>query len=410
MKHTYKDFYEHNVEDASFLWVLRSTRIEQPHYTAHDIHALEQRMETRLDGLMTALDPGWEACEAALAFQDPGEVFTAMVTAMRSHEAGKIKMAVDAGLENAPATPGLISAMGWLPDELANPWTERFLNGKEMAHKYLGLATCSVRRQNPGEHLMRILQRSDCQQHEKLYCRALRLIGELRRQDCMPAIHQAIHDDNENIRFWASWSAVLLGYRASAHHLQNFVFRTNPYQNQAIQLAFRALPVQQAQEWINKLSEDKDQTRAVIKATSALGDPHAINWLINTMQNPALAKLAGESFTLITGIDIKAHQLVLEAPDSIVAIDDTDDDIIDQEDDENLPIPDAEKVAAIWSQQSPHYIIGQRYFMSQPMGAEHLKEILISGTQRQRHAAALELALSESDVPLPNTRAKIPAS
>ncbi len=300
--------------------------------------------------------------------------------------------------------------MGWLPDELANPWTERFLNGKEMAHKYLGLATCSVRRQNPGEHLMRILQRSDCQQHEKLYCRALRLIGELRRQDCMPAIHQAIHDDNENIRFWASWSAVLLGYRASAHHLQNFVFRTNPYQNQAIQLAFRALPVQQAQEWINKLSEDKDQTRAVIKATSALGDPHAINWLINTMQNPALAKLAGESFTLITGIDIKAHQLVLEAPDSIVAIDDTDDDIIDQEDDENLPIPDAEKVAAIWSQQSPHYIIGQRYFMSQPMGAEHLKEILISGTQRQRHAAALELALSESDVPLPNTRAKIPAS
>lgn len=410
MKQTYQDFYEHSVEDASFLWILRSARIEQSHYTAHDIRTLEQRIETRLDGLMTALDTGWQACEAALAYQEPGEVFTAMVTAMRSHEAEKIKAVVDIGLDNALATPGLISAMGWLPDELANPWTERFLNGKEMAHKYLGLATCSVRRQNPGEHLTHILQRSDCQQHEKLYCRALRLIGELRRQDCMPAIHQAIQDDNENIRFWAAWSAVLLGHQASAHHLQDFIFRAGPYQHQAIQLAFRALPVQQARAWISSLSDDKEQTRAVIKATGALGDPHAINWLINTLQNPALAKLAGEAFTTITGIDLKAHGLTLDAaenaPGNISVIDDADGNTIDREDDEDLPTPDAEKVAALWCQQSPYYIIGQRYFMGQPMAAAHLKAILISGTQRQRHAAALELALSESDTPLPNTRAR----
>jgi len=407
VKHTYKDFYKQSVEDASFLWLLRSIVMEQPHYYARDIHTLEQRIETRLDGLMTALDPGWEACEEALEFQEPGEVFTAMIIAMRSHETGKIKTAVDIGLENALATPGLISAMGWLPDELANPWTERFLNGKEMAHKYLGLATCSVRRQNPGERLTNILQRDDCRQHEKLYSRALRLIGELRRQDCMPAINQAMHDDNENIRFWAIWSAVLLGHPTSAHHLQDFVFKTGPYQNQAIQLAFRALPISQARGWIDKLAEDKNQTRAVIKATSALGDPHAINWLINTMQDPTLAKLAGESFTLITGIDIAAHQSVLDAPNNIIAIDDTDNNAIDLDDDENLPTPDAEKIASIWCQQSPHYIIGHRYFMGQPIGAKHLKEILTDGTQRQRHAAAMELALSESDMPLPNTRARM---
>ncbi len=408
IKSSYKDFYEHNVEDASFLWILRSVKTEQPHYNAHDIRALEQRIEARLDGLMTALDPGWEACEEALEFQGPGEVFTAMVTAMRSHETGKIKTAVDIGLENALATPGLISAMGWLPNELANPWTERFLNGKEMAHKYLGLATCSVRRQNPGEYLTTILQRDDCQQHEKLYCRALRLVGELRRQDGMPAIHQAIHHDNENIRFWAIWSAVLLGHQVSTRHLHDFVFKAGPYQHPAIQLAFRALPVKQAREWISQLSNDKSQIRTVIKATGTLGDPHAINWLIGIMQDPVSAKLAGESFTTITGIDIKAHRLEMDTPDSIVVIDDdTDNNSVDLDDDENLPTPDAEKVAAIWSQQSPHYIIGQRYFMGQPMGAKHLKAILANGTQRQRHAAALELALSESDVPLPNTRARI---
>jgi len=409
MKQTYKDFYEHSIEDAAFLWILRSVKIEQPHCHARDIHALEQRITARLDGLMTALDPGWAACEEALEFQQPGEVFAAMVTAMRSHDSGKIKTAVDTGLDNALATPGLISAMGWLPDALANPWTDRFLNGKDMTHKYLGLATCSVRRQNPGERLTQILQRDDCRQHEQLYCRALRLIGELRRQDCIPALQLAMQDDNDNIRFWAIWSSVLLGHRANTHLLHDFVFKAGPYQHLAIQLAFRTLPIDQAREWIDQLLTDKGQIRTVIKATSALGDPHAINWLIHTMKDPALAKLAGESFTTITGIDIKTHQLVLDTPDNIVAIDniDNDNDNADRDDDENLPTPDAEKVAALWCQQSPHYIAGQRYFMGQPIGAKHLKEILANGTQRQRHAAALELALSESNTPLPNTRARI---
>ena len=425
MKPPYKDFYEHNVDDASFLWILRSVKIEQPHYNAHEIYDLEQRIEARLDGLMTALEPAWQACEEALACQQSGEVFTAMVTAVRSHDSGKIKTAVDIGLENALATPGLISAMGWLPEALAAPWIERFLNSKDMAHQYLGLAACSVRRQNPGEYLTQALQHGDCRQHEKHYCRALRLSGELRRQNDLPALQQAIHDDNENIRFQATWSAVLLGHLASVPHLHNFVFNAGPYQHRAIQLAFRLLPVEQAREWIGTLSEDESQTRAVIKATGALGDPHAIHWLIGKMQAPGLAKLAGEAFTTITGIDLQTHQLVLETPHNITAIDPADDndndnemdmddnmdgDSSDQDDDENLPTPDPEKVAALWRRQSPHYIMGQRYFRGQPINATHLQAILTSGTQRQRHVAALELALlNKSDMPLPNTRARIPA-
>ena len=404
MKSIYQEFYAHNAQDSSFLWLLRSVKIEQPHCHSQEIHTLEQRIETRLDGLMSAPDPGWQACEAALALQEPGEIFAAMVTAMRSHDSGKIKTAVDTGLENALATPGLISAMGWLPNALANPWTDRFLNGKEMAHKYLGLATCSVRRQNPGERLTQILQRDDCRQHEQLYCRALRLIGELHRQDCIPALQLAMQDDNDNIRFWAIWSSVLLGHRANTHSLQEFVFKAGPYQHLATQMAFRTLPIDQAREWIDQLLTDKSQIRTVIKATSALGDPHAIDWLIDTMNTPALAKLAGESFTTLTGIDLERHQLTRDADSSQS---DPDNDSPKQDEDEGLPTPDAEKVAALWCQQSPHYIAGQRYFMGQPIGAKHLKEILANGTQRQRHAAALELALSESDTPLPNTRARI---
>jgi len=406
-QHFFKDIHEQYVDDAAFLWILRSVATEKPHYKASDIQGLEQRIEAPLDGLMTSLESGWAACESALEMQEPGEVFTAMTIAMRSHEARKIQQAVEAGLANDLATPGLISAMGWLPAEIATPWMERFLNGKEMNHKYLGLATCSVRRQDPGEILTNILRRDDCLQHEKLYARALRLIGELRRQDCMPAINASLHDDNENIRFWANWSAVLLGQRASVKNLESLVFKAGPYQDQAIQLAFRVLPVEQAREWISRLSEDGSQIRAVIKATGVLGDPHAINWLISKMQNPILAKLAGESFSLITGIDLEKHHLQIDVPDNTSPVENVDDDNIELDQDESLPFPDVTKVEAIWRNHGQNFIIGRRYFMGRPVESEILKEKLADGTQRQRHAAAMELALSENDVQLPNTRARI---
>ncbi len=408
----YRNVYEQYVDDASFLWILRSIAMEQPHYKASDILELEQRIEGRLDGLMTSIDIGWKACEKALELQESGEVFTSMVIAMRSHEAGKIKTAVDVGLENELALPGLISAMGWLPDEIANPWMERFLKGKEMNHKYLGLASCSVRRQDPGEALVTILQRDDCLQHEKLYARALRLVGELRRQDCMPAISAAMNDENENISFWATWSAALLGHRSSVQNLQSLVFKSGPHQNQAIELAFRVLPIEQARKWISKLSEDESQVRAGIKATGDLGDPHAINWLISKMQDSKVAKLAGESFSYITGVDFKTHHLLVDESDSYLAIskDDANEGSVDLDEDENLPYPNAEKVAAIWRNHGQNFIVGRRYFMGHPVTPELLKETLVGGSQRQRHAAAMELALNENDVQLPNTRAKVLAS
>ncbi len=408
-KNAYPHTYAHYAADASFLWILRSQAIGQPHYNASDIFELEQRIEARLDGLMTSVDLGWQACEDALEFQEPGEVFSAMVIAMRSHEPRKIQKAVEVGLENERTIPGLISAMGWLPSEMAAPWAERFLNGKEMSHKYLGVATCSVRRQDPGEILGSILQRADFQQHEKGYARALRLVGELRRQDCMPAVRAAMAADNHETRFWANWSTVLLGHRASVHELQPFVFNAGPCQSRAIQLAFRVLPVRTALEWIARLLEDDSQMRAVITAAGVLGDPHAINWLISKMETPAFARLAGEAFSYITGIDLKANQLYIDLPDGGPGMPDEahEDDNIGLDEDEHLPYPHAEKIAALWRSHGPHYIVGHRYFMGQPIAADTLKETLAKGTQRQRHAAAMELALHEHGMPLPNTCARI---
>jgi len=407
--HAYKDIYEQFVNEASFLWILRSIAINEPHNDINDIIALENRIVAQLDGLMTSLEIGWEVCEEALELSEPGEVFTATIIAMRSHESSKVKLAVDVGLSSSSTMRGLISAMGWLSDDIADLWIERFLNGKDLKHKYIGIAACSVRRTDPGNALLSIFKREDCIQDINLYSRAIRLVGELRRQDCMPFISKEINSDDKLIRFWANWSAVLLGQHSSIENLKSYVLTNNVLQDLAIQLAFRVLAIDSAREWISELSKDESQIRAVIKAIGVLGDPHAVNWLINKMSDPLYAKLAAESFSYITGVDFDNNKLSITEPENYPTIpnDDMYDDIVGLDEDENLAFPDADKVTSIWQKYGQKFIVGKRYFMGQLITSELLKERLQNGTQRQRHAAALELAINENGIPLINTRAKV---
>jgi hypothetical protein len=83
-----------------------------------------------------------------------------------------------------------------------------------------------------------------------------------------------------------------------------------------------------------------------------------------------------------------------------------DDGYVGLDDDENLPWPDAGKVATLWRAHGQHFLVGRRHSMGRPITAELLKDKLTHGFQRQRHAAALELALL-GEMPLSNTRARI---
>ena len=402
----YRDIFEQYGIDASFLWLLRAIAVEQPHNNAGDILSIEKRIDAQLDGLMSSIDTGWTVCEDGLSHEEAGEAFTAAVIAMKSHDPKRIQKAVEVGLSTVECSKGLISAMGWLPGDVVNPWTQRFLNGKDMGHKYLGIATCSIRRQDPGEALSKILQRDECKAHDALYARSLRLVGELRRQDCMPALQAAITDDRDNIRFWSNWSAILLGQHASLQQLKSFVFEhESPYQNLALQLCFRVLPVEQGRVWISELAQNEKQTRVVIKATGILGDPHAVNWLISKMTEPKFAKLSGEAFSFITGVDFVKHDLTKEQP-TIHPMHESDDDV-ELDEDENLPYPDQTKVAMLWRSHGQKFIIGRRYFIGQVISTSWLRSILNSGTQRQRHAASIELALHDNNILMPNTRARI---
>ena len=410
----YAHLYDQYADDAAFLWLLRSNAINQPNYNLHDLRELDERIDAQLNGLMTAPEDSWKICESSLALQQAGEIFVANVLAFRSLDVRKIQIAIEAGLSEPNAFKGLVSAMAWLPGRLVHSWIKKFLTSKDLDHKYIALAVCSARSEDPRDYLTSILQRPDCLAHEKLYARALRLIGELKRFDLLPALRQGTTADSKTVKFWAYWSQILLGDKAQALPLESWILVNNPLQPHAIEVCFRSLPLETARDWISRLAKDPANIRQVIHATAVLGDPQSINWLLVQMRTPALTRYTGEAFTTITGIDLEAHKLVLQdipELDDVLPDDGAQNEELDVSEDQHLPFPDVNKLAAIWQKYQQRFALGHRYFMGQIIGhnqqtSEHLRHIYETGTQRLRAAAALELSLQESSQFLLNHAAK----
>lgn len=396
----YCNFCEQIADDVSFLRVLRGIVINQPNFYKQDLINLDARIDTKFDAMMSMPEESWKICSAAMDIQQVGEIFTAAVLAFRSLDVAKIQYVIGVGLSSQEGFKGLVSAMAWLPGRFCHSWIKKFLTSKDLNHKYLAIAACSLRREDPRDYLTAILKREDCLAHAKLYARSLRLIGELKRRDLVAALPIALKSDNPDILFWASWSSIMLGDNSALKNLQPYSLKVNIHQSRAIELAFRVLPVEIAREWISLLAKDAAQIRQVITATAVLGDPHAVNWLIAQMRVPELSRLAGEAFTTITGIDLLEHKLFLDEIPNLDhqlpngdSADDINDDNVALNDDEQLPFPDVDKIAAVWQKYQQRFIPAKRYFMGQLIGVDHIERVYISGNQRQRRAAALELAL-----------------
>ncbi|VAW88951.1 hypothetical protein MNBD_GAMMA17-1959 [hydrothermal vent metagenome] len=401
MSNPYRSIFERHVTNAAFLWIQRSAAVYQPNYSPEALAQLEQRINRHLTGLLLEPELAWDICEEALVFEKGGEIFITAMMAFANEDSEKTERAMKAGFVNAGTFKGLVSALGWLPEEKGRLWVQKGLASNELDDNLLAIATCSIIAHDPGESLFRLVKRGERHPEHPLLIRCLRLIGELKRVDLATVVNKAATADNADIRFWGIWSSILLGNHANALKLEAYIRQTNPWQQKAIQLAFRVLSDDVADLWINHLLDQPGQQRQSIKAIAANGRIDAISHLIIAMQDDTLACVAGDAFSLLTGIDLKQQQLTRPQPQWDDSLDDIDSDITFE--DAKLPWPNADKIAALWQQRAADFEGGHRYFLGQAINTAHLSGIVASGYQR--HPAALELALLEPLHPLSNTRA-----
>jgi uncharacterized protein (TIGR02270 family) len=394
---------EQHAEEAAFLWHRRDVATDHPRYTLGDLGDLEERLEAHLDGLRVAGERGLEIAWAQLEqFGGAGELFTVMALTLESRADPCLERGL-AFAEAAPrAWPGLFGAVGWVPAEMLRGRVVGWLDVSDPFRRLLGVAACSLHRADPRSRLERLLEDDPLVRR-----RAIRLAGELGRVDLRDRLRPSLAAEDEECRFWAAWSAALLGDRAAAIPiLQELATGDGPFKWRAVDLVPRLMDREATMSWLRELGQDVAQSRLLVVAAGVFGDPVTVPWLIERMSEPVLARVAGDSFSTLTGVDLSAERLDRPAPVDLASgpTDDAADEDVAMDPDEGLPWPDPAKVQGWWQ---THDTLGRgvRHLAGRPLAGESCLAILRAGNQSQRRAAAYELALG-SGQPLRNWRAR----
>lgn len=389
---------EQHAEEVAFLWLLRSYATHAPHYRLKDLAKLDNRVEAHLDGLRIAGPEGWNLCEQALKIGEAGEVFAAAMLALESKSLDRLTRILDIAAASPEASRGLISAFGWTDRSKLGGTVKHLLDSSVGFHQLIGIAACAMHREYPGPILENLVR--DQHVDVPLRARALQMVGELKRRELYYELSDCFRHEHAAIRFWAAWSAVLMGNRVEAVEvLKTFALTTAKQLPSALPVLLRAMPLANAHNFLKGLAQYPERQRDVIVGAGIVGDPLYIPWLIKQMEIPELARLAGASFCLVTGADIDYEDLDGNRPEGFESgpSEKPEDENVALDDDENLPWPDPNKVQVWWQRRAHEFQTGIRYLLGAPITEAQCRKVLREGFQRQRAAAALELALINKD-------------
>ena len=391
---------QQHAEEAAFLWLTRANAVDAPHYSLADLAKLDGRVEAHLDGLRVAGAAGWELAVEQLAHPDAGEFFAATVLAVESRERAKLELVFERIAADEPAR-GAASALGWIDWELAQPVVRWLLDAADPVRRRIGIAACAITRRFPGDYLAKAMADPDA----ALRARALRAAGELGRRELVPQLRTRFADEDATCRAGAAWSAVLLGDAAGLTPLRG---AAEVGDGRARRLLLRALDPPAAHGVLQEWAREPALQRRVVEGCGHVGDPTYVPWLIELMATPSLARLAGEAFSTIVGADLAAEDLDRPPPpghESGPTDNPADEDVsLDPED--GLPWPDPSRIAPWWRERQRRFPAGTRFLAGRGIEPEALLSLLKTGRQRQRAAAALELARARPGTVLFEWRAR----
>jgi uncharacterized protein (TIGR02270 family) len=397
---------QQHAQEAVQLRHVRSVLLSAPHMSLPLLRRHDERMAAHLDGLAVAGAHGVAALEELLDPPSAGAVFALAVCALQGRDASLLTRLVALAASSADAERGFLSALGWVSAEDLQGTVRALLGSKQAQHRAWAFAACAMHRVDPGPILAQATQDTEV----KVRARAWRVAGQLGRRELADAARQAViagplpsmPDDPHVVRRAAAWALTLWG-AGDNDLVRDALLSLTPGQAMpcvyAHRLATIAAPIDWGRAQVRALAaqaeSSKPHKRCMLRLAGWVGDPQVVPWLIHHMVDEAWARLAGESFSVITGADL--DQLQLDRPRPAGAEsgpnDDPEDEDVALDEDDSLPWPDAIKVQAWWQLNASRFVTGQRYFAGAPPSAAHSTHILRTAGQRQRILAAEYLCL-----------------
>lgn len=401
-----EEIISQHAEEAAFLWLLHDAAVRAPHYSLEDLARLDERIEAHLDGLRVNGEPAWGVCRKQLEeIGEVGEIFAAGVLAFESGLPERIEPVLKVAAAKPEVLRGLVSGLGWVSLPQATRQILGLVRDPSPLVRRLAIAAAAIHRRDPGSD---VLEAALTDQDLALRARALRGIGELGAREKLSFVHPAVKEEDPVCRFWAAWTAALIERDNEALQvLRNYSLNKGPFRERAIQMVMRADDMVLCHKVLQRLMEIPGSRRTAIIAAGVLGDTGGISWLIEQMATPSLARVSGESFSMITGTDLSFDKLEGELPEGFEAgpTENPEDENVVMDPDEDLPWPNPVLVEKWWTANKSRFSRGSRFLVGEPIAEESLQKILRTGKQRQRAAAALELALRNPEKGLFEVRA-----
>jgi uncharacterized protein (TIGR02270 family) len=386
-------YVQQHAEEAADMRKLRSAWVRAPHIRLPDLLLLDDRLAGHHQGLAAAGRVGTMYCTQALERADAGTAFAAAVNAIENRDELALNRLYAVARAVPDAQRGVISAFGWASARRLQGLMVPLLASNDPQRRMIGVAACCVQRVDPGAALATALQ----DEYVPLRAQALRAAGVLGRLDLLDDLRAAL--DDEEVAFEAARALCLLGaHEAARPVLEAHVLSEEPDKDgrrlNALALLLQAADLEHGRHLVRLVTGSASgsvaKERLAIRAMGLLGDLQWAPWLIERMSEDSHARMAGESFAMITGANLAAQGLDRTLPEDPPGgpNDDPMDDNVALDEDEDLPWPDQDRVRRWWDAQSAALLPHGRCFIGAPPSVGHCIQVLRTGTQRQRIAAA----------------------
>lgn len=386
-------------------WLVQHrTRLVGGRDTLRRLAGFDERIDAHMALLRTTDAEGWNACIACTVDAGPGGLFAPAVLAVESGDTTQVRQVLAAAsqveVEDGVCDTSLVGAFGWVSSRALQGLVVKMAVAGSPLARYLAAAALHLHRTPPGDLLWALLDDED----DAVRARALQLAGEVGVAASIDRVRENLTHGRAQVRFRAASAALLLGQVYPALDvLAEIAAGGTAEAPEALALFLRAADLPRVRYVLGQMTQavqgarGRPALRRLIEACGTAGDAQLVPWLIRQLDDPASARLTGEALRMITGLSVEASSIAGASTGrgSAGLTDDPDDDNIAEDEDADLPWPDAEAIARWWQANNHLFTPGVRYFMGQPPQAVHCVHVLRHGYQRQRMAAAQHLCLQQ---------------
>ena len=395
---------EQHVSEVAFLWRLRDAASTASHYALRDLALLDERVEAHIDALRLAGEMGRAAAWAALDDDlgiEAGQAFGCAVLAAEGTSIDALVTLIDRADADvgARAARGVVSALGWVEWQVVEPLLLRLVSvGASAAARRVGIAGFAAHQADPGRLLEEALTDDDV----SVRARALRAVGSVGRRDLLDEVRRHLAAPDSPSRFGSAWTLALSEDEGGIEALAGLAAAGGYAALPSAQVALRRLSAGAVQGWIDDARAKPGGLRVALEGIGASGRPAHVPFILEQLDDPVTARIAGEAFVSITGATLSRGQLSADPPEDFDAgpNDDPDDENVAPDPDEHLPWPHASKLRDWWQAHQRTFDGGTRYLLGKPVTVDWLRQVVAHASQRQRKAAAVELAMVTRRPPL----------